>query len=261
MTDARPASMVPDGTHAANVGLRDAVLSGWYKADTGELFDGFSIGSDAIVADIGCGDGGNAAFCGRFAARVLVADIDAGRVARTVQRVRHAGAAQVDGYVTDADPLPIASDTATRVVCTEVLEHVADPARFLAELVRIGAPGAEYLLAVPDPLGERLQRPLAPETYFAPPNHVRIFERDGFAALVENAGLTITRRAGYGFYWTMWMLMFWPSGIEIGAPSNPVLDAWSCAWDTFLGTEEGRQAKLALDAILPKTQLILARKA
>ena len=256
----RPASMVADGTHAANVGLRDAVLAGWYSTETGELFKGFSIRAGDVVADIGCGDGGNAAFCGRFAARVMVADIDAGRVASTVQRVRDAGHAEVEGYVTDGDPLPIASASATRIVCTEVLEHVPDAARFLAELVRIGAPGAEYLLAVPDPLSERLQRPVAYDGYFAEPNHVRIIERDGFAALVESAGLTITRRTGFGFYWTMWMLMFWQSGIEIGG-SHPILDAWSRAWSAFLDTEEGCQAKLALDAILPKSQLILARKA
>ena len=75
MTEApRPASMIADGTDAANVGLRDAALSGWYKTATGELFDGFCVRAEDIVADIGCGDGGNAAFCGRFAARVMVAD-------------------------------------------------------------------------------------------------------------------------------------------------------------------------------------------
>ena len=56
------------------------------------------------------------------------------------------------------------------------------------------------------------------------------------------------------------MLMFWPAGVDIAAPAHPVLDAWSRAWSAFLDTQEGREAKLALDAILPKSQLILARK-
>ncbi len=255
----RPASMAED-TQAANVGLRDAALAGWYKISTGELFEGFRIGPKDVVADIGCGDGGNAGFCGRFAARVIVADVDPDRVARTVQRVRDGGALHVEGHVTDGDPLPIPSGTATRVVCTEVLEHVPDPARFLAELARIGRPGAEYLITVPDPLGERLQAAVAAPSYFAPPNHVRIIERDELARLVEGAGLRITRQGGFGFYWTIWMTMFWNCGVDLAAPRHPVLDGWTRAWDSFLDTPEGARAKQALDAVLPKSQIVLARK-
>lgn len=261
MTEAprRPASMAED-TPSADVGLRDAALAGWYRMATGELFEGFRIGPEDVVADIGCGDGGNAAFCGRFAARVIVADVDPGRVERTVQRVRDAGALQVEGHATDGDPLPIASATATRVVCTEVLEHVPDPARFLAELARIGRSGAEYLITVPDPLGERLQKPVAAPSYFEAPNHVRIIGRDELVRLVEGAGLRVTQRGGFGFYWTLWMTMFWNCGVDLAAPRHPVLEGWARAWDSLLDTPEGLHAKQALDAALPKSQLVLARK-
>lgn len=261
MTDPaiRPAS-VAESTRAANVGLRDAGLAGWYREATGELFEGFRIGPDDVVADIGCGDGGNAAFCGRFAARVIVADVDPGRVERTVRRVREAGARHVEGIATGGDPLPIPDATASRVVCTEVLEHVPDPARFLAELARIGRPGAEYFITVPDPLGERLQLPLAAPGYFAAPNHVRVIGRDELPRLIEAAGLRVTRRAAFGFYWTIWMTMFWNCGVDLAAPSHPVLDGWSRAWDSFLDTPEGRAAQQALDAVLPKSQVVLARK-
>ena len=260
MSATPPPAAVAEDAPSAHVGLRDAVLAGWYRQETGELFEGFRIGPEDVVADIGCGDGGNAAFCGRFAARVVVADIDPGRVARTVERVRAAGARRVEGHATDGDPLPIASATATRVVCTEVLEHVPDPARFLAELARIGQPGAEYLITVPDPVGERLQRPVAAPSYFAPPNHVRVIERDELARLVAAAGLRVTRQTGFGFYWTVWMTMFWSCGVDLAAPHHPVLDGWARAWNGLLDTEEGRQAKRALDAALPKSQVILARK-
>ena len=48
-----------------------------------------------------------------------------------------------------------------------------------------------YLLTVPDPVGESLQKKLAPDLYWRTPNHLRVFERDEFDRLVIEAGLTI----------------------------------------------------------------------
>ncbi|WP_215199644.1 methyltransferase domain-containing protein, partial [Escherichia coli] len=45
---------------------------------------------------------------------------------------------ELECLVSDCDPLPLADATATRVVSTEVIEHVDDPRQFLAELVRVG---------------------------------------------------------------------------------------------------------------------------
>jgi ubiquinone/menaquinone biosynthesis C-methylase UbiE len=80
--------------------------------------------------------------------------------------------------VSKAETLPVADGIATRVLCTEVLEHVDDPAWVLRELVRIGAAGSIYLITVPDPVGERVQQKIAPPFYFKQPNHLRIFSRD-----------------------------------------------------------------------------------
>ena len=47
-------------------------------------------------------------------------------------------------------PLPIADNTATRVILSEVLGHVEHPAKLMAEVVRIAQPGALFFLSVPD---------------------------------------------------------------------------------------------------------------
>ncbi|CRO36601.1 hypothetical protein PAERUG_P12_London_17_VIM_2_11_09_04363 [Pseudomonas aeruginosa] len=39
------------------LGLRDAVLSGWFNQETDELFSGFPISAEDTVLDVGCGDG------------------------------------------------------------------------------------------------------------------------------------------------------------------------------------------------------------
>ncbi|MGV8495600.1 class I SAM-dependent methyltransferase, partial [Pseudomonas aeruginosa] len=51
------------------LGLRDAVLSGWFNQETDELFSGFPISAEDTVLDVGCGDGGNVHFCAMRGAR------------------------------------------------------------------------------------------------------------------------------------------------------------------------------------------------
>ena len=61
------------------LGLRDAVLSGWFNQETDELFSGFPISAEDTRARRGCGDGGNVHFCAMRGARIIIADIDAGK--------------------------------------------------------------------------------------------------------------------------------------------------------------------------------------
>ncbi|GGF26027.1 hypothetical protein GCM10011611_35060 [Aliidongia dinghuensis] len=242
------------------LGLHDAVLSGWFNNDTGELMTGFPISADDVVADIGCGDGGIASFSARRGAHVILADADAVKIGQAKDRLAGSSARRVDAYVTDGNPLPLPGGTVTRVVCTEVLEHVDDPVAFMAELVRIGRPGALYLITVPGTAQEKLQKVLAPPQYFQKPNHIRIFEPEQFAALVEQAGLTIEHRTGYGFFWSLWWLFFWQAGVPLGEGSDPSLDAWTRTWSEVLRGKDGMRIKAELDRVLPKAQVIIARK-
>lgn len=169
------------------LGLHDVMLGGWYNEEAGELAPGFAVSADDIVADIGCGDGGALNFCAKRGPHVILADLDADRVQRARNWLEGSSARQVESHVTDGNPLPLPDGAATRVICMEVLEHVDDAPAFMAELARIGAPGALYLLTVPDVTQERLQTHLAPPMYFQKPNHVRIFEREDFAQLVQDS--------------------------------------------------------------------------
>jgi SAM-dependent methyltransferase len=46
--------------------------------------------------------------------------------------------------------LPFATSTFDVVLCTEVLEHVPDPAAVIAELVRVARPGARIVVSIPN---------------------------------------------------------------------------------------------------------------
>lgn len=262
----------PNFVDSRDCGLVDAVQSGWYLGESNELFKGFAVGAEDSVLDIGCGSGGATLFCANRGAHVVFVDVVAEKVESLRARVAQTPARRVEGIVSDGLPLPLADASMSRVIAMEVLEHVEDPAAFLAELARVGQPGALYLLAVPDPVGEQMQKSFAPSYYFQQPNHIHIFEREQFGQLVIDAGLEIVRRDAFGFFWTMWMFLYWTSakhaGIELDGTSHdvvqppypPLLNDWAKLWMTVIQMPEAAPMKQALDQLLPKSQVIIARK-
>jgi acetyltransferase-like isoleucine patch superfamily enzyme/SAM-dependent methyltransferase len=243
------------------LGLDDARLSGWFNGATGELTPHFPVAPDDVVLDLGCGDGGMAGFCATQGARLILADIDADKIAQARKSLSSFPELRLETYVTDANPLPVADATATRIICTEVLEHVDNPAAIMAELVRIGRPGALYLFSVPGTALEKLLKSLAPPQYFEKPNHIRIFEPEAFADLVRCAGLRVEHRSSLGFFWALWSLFFWQCDVPLfDKPRHPSLDSWVRTWAEVLNGKDGLRIKAALDEFMPKNQVIIAAK-
>ena len=262
----------PDFVDSRDCGLVDAVQSGWYLSESNELFKGFAISAVDSVLDVGCGAGGATLFSANRGAHVVFTDVVAEKIESLKARVVLTPARKAEGFVSDSIPLPVADASMSRVISMEVLEHVEDPAAFLRELVRVGQPGALYLLAVPDPVGEHIQKTIAPQSHFEQPNHIHIFEREEFGRLVTDAGLEIVRRDAYGFYWTLWMFFFWISAKSedfeldgashdfVKAPYPPLLNDWAKLWHQVIKMPEAAPMKQALDQLLPKSQVIIARK-
>lgn len=245
---------------AGPLGLKDAALSGWYQTETNELFRGVTISADDVVVDVGCGNAGSAQFCGLRGPQMLLVDIDADKVEAAVKRLQKTPARDVQGFTSDCNPIPIADATATRVVSTEVIEHVDDPAQFLAELVRIGKPGALYVLSVPDASSELLQQGFAPQEYYEKPNHIRIISREEFAGMVTSAGLEIVEHTQYSFFWSLWFLFFWECNVDLNEANHPLLESWTKTWKLLLDMPRGPQIKTKLDELVAKSQVIIARK-
>ena len=262
----------PDFVDSRDCGLVDAVQSGWYQGESDELFKGFAISAEDSVLDVGCGAGGATLFSANRGAHVVFTDVVAEKIESLKARVEQTRARQFEGFVSNSIPLPVADASMSRVISMEVLEHVEDPAAFLRELVRVGQPGALYLLAVPDPVGENIQKDFAPEYYFERPNHIHIFEREEFGHLVTDAGLHIVRRDSFGFFWTFWMFLYWSVAKQAGCklqgtshdvvqpPYPPILNDWAKLWHQVIKMPEAAPMKQALDQLLPKSQVIIARK-
>jgi len=253
-------------------GLRDAVKRGWYQSETGELFTGFKITADDVVLDVGCGDGGATLFCARQGAHVIFSDVDALKIRNLIERAKKTEARNVEGFVSDTLPLPLPDEYATKILSMEMLEHTVEPEKIMAELVRVGKHGAQYLITVPDARSEMLQKPFASPQYFAEPNHIQIFDKDRFVQLVENSGLKVERYDSWGFYWTVYMALFWivrenqqkclngAAMDEVGTSHHPVLQHWSNTWAGLIDLDGSEKVLESFDRYLPKAQVIIARK-
>ncbi|MEO6807731.1 MAG: class I SAM-dependent methyltransferase, partial [Isosphaeraceae bacterium] len=226
-------------------------------------FPGFEVTAADTVVDVGCGDGCVCAYAGHQGADVIGIDIDPDCLALADEAMRGVPARSWRGILSDCEPIPLADASASVIVATEVIEHVDDPARLLAELSRIGKPGARYLLSVPDPASEALMWAVAPRWYWEKPYHRHVFEHDRFDDLVRGAGLEIVDREPAGFFWSLW----WTFRMALGnvqpyqpTPDSDLLKGWEATWAALREASESDRLSRVFDRLIPKSQVVIARK-
>jgi SAM-dependent methyltransferase len=97
------------------------------------------------VLDLGCGDGRFTAIIAEAGAAAVGIEVAQAAVDRATQAHPELDfrLAEIDG------PLPLADNTFDLVFATEVIEHVADTARWLSEARRVLAPRGRLLLSTP----------------------------------------------------------------------------------------------------------------
>lgn len=229
---------------------------------TAEFVPGFPIGADDVVVDVGCGEGDACVFAGGLGAEVIATDFDPVVIDRIERRMQGVGARSFRALLSNSDPLPLPDSCADVVICTEVAEHVDDPRRFLAELARVGRPGARYLITVPDPASEEVMRRVAPDWYWQAPYHRHVYGPGQLDALLQEVGLSIVAGGSQGFYWSMWWLFRMamdPRPLDPEPEAGPFRH-WEAAWAALAETPRGADLAKALDGVLPKSQVRIARK-
>ncbi|HXZ19213.1 MAG TPA: class I SAM-dependent methyltransferase [Candidatus Acidoferrales bacterium] len=149
-----------------------------------------AIAPGAAVADIGCG----AKPYERFfpgAARYCGIDLPADLSANKLQK-------RADVYA-DLRMLPLGDESFDVVLCTQVLEHVPDPARVLGEAHRILRSGGLAVITVPF---------LAAE-HEVPHDYLR-FTSFGVTALLEQNGFeAMTVKKQFGFWSAIGEMIYW----------------------------------------------------
>ncbi len=134
--------------------------------------------------DLGCGDGHFTQVLSRAGARATGLDVAEAALRRA--RARYPELDFVLGKIDE--PLPLADNVFDLVWASEVIEHIADTARWLSEVRRVLAPGGRLLLSTPShgrlrvaTLGiERFSEPLG--------DHLHLYTRRSLQTLLEQFG-------------------------------------------------------------------------
>jgi len=115
------------------------------------------LGSGGVVADVGTGTGRLLPELGARATRIIAVDGSQAMLDRARDAAALAGAA-VDLRLGDIEHLPLADSEADQALAHMVLHHAPDPARTLAELARVVAPGGKILVGDFLPHGNQWMR-------------------------------------------------------------------------------------------------------
>jgi SAM-dependent methyltransferase len=152
-----------------------------------ELRRGFLTGevrTGERALDVGCGDGPFTAALAEAGAQVIGADAAQAAVDRAA--THHPGLdfrrVPIDG------PLPFEDCQFDLVWASEVLEHVADTARWLSELRRVLAPGGRLLITTPS--HGRIRVALGGIERFSAPlgDHLHLYTRRSLRSLLADFG-------------------------------------------------------------------------
>lgn len=187
--------------------------------------------AQARVLDFGCGQGEVSRMLLARGHRVVAADVDPRCEAALRHGLSAEAAAQLEFVLLPADggvPALLAGPF-DAVICREVLEHVADPARVFGLLAGRLAPRGWLVVSVPTAWSERWFSRCDPD-WMRKSDHRRIFGRDELRRLFADNRLELRREEGRSFRWTLLWLLLAPFRVRhrMGNPeSHPRLVAWA----------------------------------
>lgn len=230
-------------------------------------FDRFPVGPGDRVLDLGCGAGRHAFAIARRGADVVALDRDDNEIAGVASlfaAIREAGEVPV-GTATialrgDAYALPFPDGSFTRVVAAEVLEHIPDDERAMAEIVRVLAPGGLAAVTVPRWLPEKICWALSDDYHNVEGGHVRIYTGDRLTAKLERAGLQpLGSHHAHGLHAPYWWLK---CAVGVRNDDHPLARAYHqlLVWDITRRPLFTRAAERVLDPLIGKSLVVYLRK-
>jgi len=159
----------------------------------------------STVLDYGCGRGGNAIALAARGLKVTGADVRQEVLDDMIGAARGAGVT-VEPVLLSQSGGVLAADTFDAVVCTEVLEHVADHRAVIRDLVAKVRPGGTLCISVPSASTEVVLHRLLP-TYVEDSTHVQVLTRSILEHHLREAGVAVDHVEGRNVEWTVFWLI------------------------------------------------------
>ncbi|MBK9180350.1 MAG: methyltransferase domain-containing protein [Acidimicrobiales bacterium] len=230
-------------------------------------YDRLGVRAGDRLLDLGCGAGRHAFEAARRGARVVALDYDAAElkdVAALFEGMHETGeatgpTAAVNG---DAGRLPFPDGAFDRVIAAEVLEHLPEDQRALAELARVLRPGGTMAVTVPSWLAERVCWALSDEYHapFVAGGHVRIYTEPELRAKLETTGLQLVgAHRAHALHTAYWWLR---CAVGPTDDDHPLVRAYHrvLVWDITDHPPLTRWTERALNPVLGKSLVLYARK-
>jgi SAM-dependent methyltransferase len=230
-------------------------------------FDRLQIGAGTKVIDVGCGQGRHSFEAFRRGANVIAFDQNAGDlndVDEILQAMEDQGeapaSARAEAVKGDALDLPFADGTFDCVIASEILEHVPEDDRAIAELVRVLRPGGSLAITVPRWLPERVCWALSDEYHANEGGHIRIYRADQLRGKVAAHGLLCTRtHHAHALHSPFWWLKCL---VGTSNSAHPAVQAYHrlLVWDMMSRPWLTRTAEAVLNPLIGKSVAMYFQK-
>ena len=230
-------------------------------------FDKFPVGPGVRVLDMGCGGGRHAFSLYKQGADVVAFDLSYDDLAEVKtmftaidlegQAPAGAKAVTVNG---SAYQLPFEDASFDRVIAAEVMEHLPEDDRAMAELFRVLKPGGLIAVTVPRWLPEKVCWALSDDYHNTPGGHVRIYKDSELRAQLEGQGLVFEgKHHAHGLHAPYWWLK---CAVGVKHDSNPLVKAFHSllVWDMVKQPLATRLAERVLQPLVGKSVVLYLRK-
>ena len=149
------------------------------------------------VLDVGCGQGLQLSIVAKKnpKARLVGLDISEKRLARARSRVPG-----MEGVCADIEAdLPLAPESFDRVICSEVMEHLAEPGALLVRLRKLVKPCGVLVISVP--YRQKIKWVRCTHCGRLTSEHIHSFDEEKMGLMLRDAGLRLKRTFCPRLYW------------------------------------------------------------